>query len=194
MISNPFSKNVAEALASEHFNAVFAAEFEFKTGTSRVHTGVGEILIGGQIFYGLGDLGQVGTVSEVNDTSAQSVSVQLSGLNPQLIAISLNESSIGRPVNLYIAVTDDDYTSVRSNLLFRGKLTSASVITGEQNAISYSISSVFEEWSKGKPYRYTDESHQKRNGGDRIFRYVAQMSEKSIYWGSAKDAPTFRYE
>ncbi|MEQ4986178.1 hypothetical protein ABN080_01680 [Proteus sp. fly-1089] len=44
------------------------------------------------------------------------------------------------------------------------------------------------------PDRFTDESWSSRRQGDRIFRYVAQMAERAIYWGSKKDAPAFIYK
>ncbi len=33
-----------------------------------------------------------------------------------------------------------------------------------------------------------------RKNGDRIFRYVAQMADQAIYWGSKKNAPAFIYK
>lgn len=194
MIVNPFSKEVADAMASKHVNMELAAEFFFSSGISRVHTGVGEVLIAGQVYHGLGSLGEVGSITEKNDTSPKRLSLTLSGLDNNLLGISLNEESVNRRVNVYVATFDDSFTEVSYNLLFRGKITSSSVVAGDKPSINYTLSSVFEDWSKGKPNRFTDESHRRRHGDDdRIFIHVGEMSERSIYWGSKKDAPAFRY-
>lgn len=194
MISAPFSKSVAEAMMQPHVNMVMAAEFMFDSGVSRVHTGVGEIQIGGYVYFGVGTLGEVGEITEENNTSASKLSVTLSGIEAQQIGIVLNENVIGRAVNCYVAVFDDSHKTIASNLIFRGIIANSALRAGTESAISYTISNVFEEWQKGKPWRYTDESQQKLHPGDRIMRYVAQMAERSIFWGSKKDAPAFRYE
>ena len=79
------------------------------------------------------------------------------------------------------------------NIIYVGKISQPALSAGGTCAISYNVGNIFQEWSKSKPYRFTDESHVKDHPGDRIFRYVGQMSERSIYWGSKKDAPGFTY-
>ncbi len=193
MISSPFSMQVAEAMSQPNVNLALAAKINFPSGTSRVHTGVGQIMIQGEVYEGLGMLGEVSQVTEENSTSASQLSLSLNGLDNTLLAIVLNERCVGEYVICYIAVFDDTMTEIASNVLFRGKISQTAVSAGENGAVSYTISNIFESWSKGIPIRYTDESQQKYNSGDRIFRYVAQMSERSIFWGSKKDAPGFTY-
>lgn len=52
MISNPFSQSVAQAMQKPNVNMVLAAEFDFKSGYSRVHTGVGKSLLMGRSIPG----------------------------------------------------------------------------------------------------------------------------------------------
>ena len=42
--------------------------------------------------------------------------------------------------------------------------------------------------------RNTDESHRRLHPDDRFFRYQNEMADRSIYWGSKKDAPGFIYK
>ena len=51
-----------------------------------------------------------------------------------------------------------------------------------------------EDWQKGLNLRNTDENHRRIHPNDRFFRYQNQMADRSIYWGSKKDAPSFNYE
>ncbi|WP_238149120.1 hypothetical protein [Arsenophonus endosymbiont of Aleurodicus floccissimus] len=79
-------------------------------------------------------------------------------------------------------------------MIFAGQISTIGVTTGEENAVAVTISNRFERWSMGLPDKFTDASWRKRKSDGRIFRYVAQMAERAIYWGSKKDAPTFVYK
>src|SRR5699024_1756418 len=138
-----------------------------------------------------GTLGDVGSVTEENSTSSSTMSMALSGLNMSLVGETLNEEVIGRNVICYLAVMNEQGVVTGSNVLFEGFITDTALQAGQQNALSYVIANVFERWSQGLPDRYTDESQQRLHPGDRFFRYVAQMAERSIFWGSKKDAPGF---
>ncbi|WZL04061.1 tail protein [Escherichia phage KS_A3] len=194
MLFSPFSDTLLDAMEQTNVSLVLAAEIDFPSGVTRVHTGTGVVVINGQTFLGVGTLGDVGSVTEENSTSSSTMSMALSGLDMSLVGETLNEEVIGRNVVCYIAVMNDQGNVIAANILFEGFITDTALQAGQQNALSYVISNVFERWSQGLPDRYTDESQQRLYPGDRFFRYIAQMAERSIFWGSKKDAPGFSYE
>lgn len=194
MLFSPFSDTLLDAMEQSNVSLVLAAEIDFPSGVTRVHTGTGVVVINGQTFLGVGTLGDVGSVTEENSTSSSTMSMALSGLDMSLVGETLNEEVIGRNVVCYIAVMNDQGNVIAANILFEGFITDTALQAGQQNALSYVISNVFERWSQGLPDRYTDESQQRLYPGDRFFRYIAQMAERSIFWGSKKDAPGFSYE
>lgn len=194
MLFSPFSDTLLNAMEQSNVSLVLAAEIDFPSGVTRVHTGTGVVVINGQTFLGVGTLGGVGSVTEENSTSSSTMSMALSGLDMSLVGETLNEEVIGRNVVCYIAVMNDQGNVIAANILFEGFITDTALQAGQQNALSYVISNVFERWSQGLPDRYTDESQQRLYPGDRFFRYIAQMAERSIFWGSKKDAPGFSYE
>ncbi|UGO52877.1 hypothetical protein ODDIEODDIE_16 [Escherichia phage vB_EcoS_OddieOddie] len=194
MLFSPFSDTLLNAMEQPNVSLVLAAEIDFPSGVTRVHTGTGVVVINGQTFLGVGTLGDVGSVTEENSTSSSTMSMALSGLDMSLVGETLNEEVIGRNVVCYIAVMNDQGNVTAANVLFEGFITDTALQAGQQNALSYVISNVFERWSQGLPDRYTDESQQRLYPGDRFFRYIAQMAERSIFWGSKKDAPGFSYE
>ncbi|QXV84478.1 hypothetical protein bas24_0018 [Escherichia phage SeppeHuegi] len=194
MLFSPFSDTLLNAMEQSNVSLVLAAEIDFPSGVTRVHTGTGVVVINGQTFLGVGTLGDVGSVTEENSTSSSTMSMALSGLDMSLVGETLNEEVIGRNVVCYIAVMNDQGNVIAANILFEGFITDTALQAGQQNALSYVISNVFERWSQGLPDRYTDESQQRLYPGDRFFRYIAQMAERSIFWGSKKDAPGFSYE
>lgn len=194
MLFSPFSDDLLSAMEQPNVALVLAAEIDFPSGVTRVHTGTGTVIINGQTFLGVGNLGDVGSVTEENSTSSSTMSMALSGLDMSLVGETLNEEVIGCNVVCYLAVMNNQGVVTGANVLFEGFITDTSLQAGQQNALSYVIANVFERWSQGLPDRYTDESHQRLYPGDRFFRYVAQMAERSIFWGSKKDAPGFTYE
>lgn len=194
MIFSPFSESVMNAMDKDVVTMVLAVAIHFDSGTTRVHSGTGTIVIDGQTFLGVGTLGQVGSVTEENTTSSSTMSLTLSGLDMTLVGQTLNENCIGSNVTVYVGVMNEQGQVVSANVLFEGFISDTAMQAGNTNAISYVVSNVFEKWSTGLPDRYTDESQQRLHPGDRFFRYVAQMAERSIYWGNKKDAPGFHYE
>lgn len=191
---SPYSDAMVQMLSKEHVILAMAADFFFDTGVTRVHTGAGNIVLNSFVYTGLGDLGSIDTISEENTASASSLSLTLSGLNSALLSQALNENCVNRDFNGYLLALNQDGTVAVADLVFKGFISENSATLGnEDSSLNFKISNIFEKWDTGFSNRYTDESHRSRYPNDRIFRYVAQMSERSIFWGSKKDAPPFNY-
>lgn len=193
MFFSPFSEEVADLLMQDRVIIALAAKISFDSETVYVHSGTGPIVLGGYVFHGLGSLGSVDDAGESHTTSPTQLKLTLSGLDLSLFSITLNENCVGREAELYLLVLNDAGQVLANNLLFKGKITATSARAGDNNTIQYTVSNVFEDWQRPWAERFTDESHKSTQSGDRIFRYVAQMAERSIYWGSKKDAPGFVY-
>lgn len=194
MLFSPFSDSLLDAMEQPNVCLILAADIDFPSGMTRVHTGTGLVIIDGQTYTGVGTLGEVGAVTEENSTSSSTMSMTLNGLDMLLVGETLNEECIGRDVRVYIAAINPQGTAIGANVLFEGFLADSALQAGTTNALSYNVANIFERWSQGLPERYTDESHRRTYADDHFFRYVAQMAERSIFWGNKKDAPAFIYE
>ncbi|EOT1178716.1 hypothetical protein ACNKCI_000166 [Cronobacter sakazakii] len=193
MLYSPFSDSMVDYLSRDRVTAVIAAQVQFESGTAYVHSGTGTLVLGGYVYYGVGALGAVDDVQESGTTSPNQLKLTLSGLDLSLFAKTLNERCVGREAQIYLVAMDDSGVARVADLIFKGRVSSTGATAGESNALQYTVSNVFEDWQRPFPDRYTDESHQAAQPGDRLFRYVAQMAERPIYWGSKKDAPGFTY-
>ncbi|WP_312627829.1 hypothetical protein [Scandinavium sp.] len=193
MLYSPFSDQMVDILSRDRVTAVIAANIQFESGTVYVHSGTGTLVLGGYVYYGMGRLGSVDDASETNTTSPTQLKLTLSGLDMSLFATTLNERCVGRQAEIYLVALDDNGVALVADLIFKGKVTSTGATIGDTNAIQYTVSNIFEDWQRPFPDRFTDESQRAAYQDDRIFRYVAQMSERSIFWGSKKDAPGFTY-
>lgn len=193
MMYSPFSDSMLDWLSRDRVTVAIAANIQFESGTAYVHSGTGNLVIGGFVYYGMGRMGSIDDVTENNTTSPSQLKMTLSGLDLSLFAKTLNERCVGRPAEIFLVAIDDNGKAQVADLIFQGKVSSTGATAGETNALQYTVSNIFEDWQRPFPDRFTDESHQAAQPGDRIFRYVAQMSERSIFWGSKKDAPGFTY-
>ncbi|MCE0801977.1 hypothetical protein LVQ77_16965 [Buttiauxella sp. S04-F03] len=193
MLYSPFSDAMVQALERESVIICMACEIDFESGTTRVHSGAGELVLSGYVYLGVGSLGKCGSVSEASDISPSQMNLSLSGLDTALLTQTLNEPCVDRPVRTYLVAIADDGNPLAIDLLHEGFISSSSAVAGKTCGISYTVSNIFEKWQEGRSDRFTDESQRALYQDDRFFRYVAQMSERSIYWGSKKDAPPFNY-
>mgnify|MGYP003599890855 CR=1 FL=1 len=194
MMYHPYSTSMAAALSAGHVEQFFAVKIYRPTEHVRAHTGVGELVIDGEIYIGLGNLGSISSAKQDGGTSPSDISLSLSLLDSSMLATALNEQIVGSPVEIMMGVLDDTNQIAAVDILFAGSITAVSATVGDTSQVSYTCSSELYEWDKIPSNRYTDESHRQRHAGDRFFRYVAQMSERSIYWGSKADSPGFIYE
>ncbi|OAT22135.1 hypothetical protein [Proteus myxofaciens] len=190
---HPFSNDMVKAI-NDGYYLVVASRLDLKSGVVRAHTGVGNIIIAGEIYQGVGQFGAIESVGENMTTSPQQLIMKLSGFDSSLIGEVMNERVRGRDAQLMLVALDEDGNPAIAEILFAGQITTIGVTTGEENEIAVTVSNRFERWSYGLPDRFTDKSWSQRKNGDRIFRYVAQMADRAIYWGSKKNAPAFIYK
>ncbi|HEJ9530036.1 TPA: hypothetical protein SMN14_001663 [Proteus mirabilis] len=190
---HPFSNDMVKAI-NEGYYLVVASRLDLKSGVVCAHTGVGNIIIAGEIYQGVGQFGAIESVGENMTTSPQQLIMKLSGFDSSLIGEVMNERIRGRNAQLMLVALNEEAKPALAEVLFAGQISTIGVTTGEENEIAVTVSNRFERWSYGLPDRFTDESWSKRKKGDRIFRYVAQMADRAIYWGSKKNAPAFIYK
>ena len=190
---HPFSNDMVKAI-NEGYYLVVASRLDLKSGVVCAHTGVGNIIIAGEIYQGVGQFGAIESVGENMTTSPQQLIMKLSGFDSSLIGEVMNERVRGRNAQLMLVALNEEAKPALAEVLFAGQISTIGVTTGEENEIAVTVSNRFERWSYGLPDRFTDESWSKRKKGDRIFRYVAQMADRAIYWGSKKNAPAFIYK
>ncbi|HCJ30865.1 MAG TPA: hypothetical protein DHV63_16605 [Pseudomonas sp.] len=193
----PISQAVVDIIGQGNFTAFYAVELQFASETVRAHTGTGDVIIGGQVYTGVGRLGEIGAATETDSPSGpMTVDLTLSGLDSTILRQTLVERCRGRPGRVMFVVIGLN-GAMAADVLFSGRMDAAKFNYGGndgKNSISVTIIDRMAEWSRPGSKRWTDENHQLRHPGDRIFFAIAQLSESPLFWGSRKDAPTFRYE
>ncbi|MFQ2372838.1 hypothetical protein ACK306_14720 [Aeromonas caviae] len=186
--------DVIAALNQPHVSALYALKLDLVSGVSRVHSGLGPLVIGGETYYGVGSMGSVGPQKEQLSTSPTKLTVALGGLDDSMLAEVMRERIVDRMAWLFLVVIGPDGVPLNASLQFKGRIAQTPINAGKTNTIQLTISNIFEDWQKGLNLRCTDESHRRLYPNDRFFRYQNEMADKSIFWGSKKDAPGFVYK
>lgn len=186
--------DVIAALNQPHVSALYALKLDLVSGVSRVHSGLGPLVIGGETYYGVGSMGSVGPQKEQLSTSPTKLTVALGGLDDSMLAEVMRERIVDRMAWLFLVVMGPDGVPLNASLQFKGRIAQTPIKAGKTNTIQLTISNIFEDWQKGLNLRCTDESHRRLYPNDRFFRYQNEMADKSIFWGSKKDAPGFVYK
>ena len=193
MMYHPYTQSIINDLASGHVEMGFAVEIMAPSAPVRVHTGVGEVVINGQLYLGLGSLGSISPSKSDGSTSPKDVTLSLALIDSSMLALALNEKMVGSQVQIIMFTYGADGQVKSTAVAFAGKITSVSAVTGDENTVSYSCANELEGWQSICSWRYTEDGHLLRYPDDHCFRYVGEMSERTIYWGSVKDSPPFVY-
>lgn len=189
-----YSDQMISAMTANGSLVGYAVELLLPAGPFRVHSGVGDLIIEGHTYTGTGDLGAVGMVTQEGDNNPVDVSVSVSGLPTSGLPIALAANVRGSDARVIVIVFDNDTGVI--NLAedgFNGFITNYNVVVGDDNLLTCTISDEFTRFEKPIHDYWTDENHQLLEPGDRICRFVSQMSEREISWGGKSDGGSLEF-
>ena len=171
----------------------YAVEIAMPDQMFRAHTGIGEILIDGVTYYGVGNLGEVSALDSEGDEKPASAQCTLNGLNIELVNEALKSKMIGNSAQILLLVFDSETNRLKmAEPAMVGFVSDYNIGMGEATGtVIVTISDEFELYERPGNKYWTDENHKTYHDGDRICRYVAQMGERKIYWGYDTDAVKF---
>lgn len=164
---------------------VYFLKLGFDGGDVCLHTGLGDLAVGGDTYTGAGALGGIGAVDEDADLSRSTLELTLRGLPADLVAAVLGEHYQGRPATLSLGYLDAATRQLVDAplVLYRGRMDTAAVEQGEELAVRLTVESRFAAWDRPNARRYTDADQRLRFPGDRGLEFVAQTAEKPLFWG-----------
>lgn len=163
--------------------AVFlAVEMEFDTATERFWNGYGEVTIGGESYYGAGDIIGFSDVEETSEIAARGVAITLSGLDASMLSAALQENYQNRPMTVYYGVIDNGtYTTAT---LFKGRMDTMTITeSGETATVEITAESRLIDLERPRSFRYTSEDQKRLYPSDLGLDYVADLQDKTINWG-----------
>lgn len=186
------SRALTTALKNETLAAsltpVFFAFFDFQSGAVRVWTGIGTKSWGGNNYTGLGHLGTVAPIQETEDTRANGVSFQLSGVPSALVATMFGDNYQGRDVKLWLGALDAAGAVVADPyLLFFGRMDNLEIDDGADTAaIRIAAESRMADLQRSNERRYTQQDQQIDFPGDDGLKYMPTAQSTPFMWGGQR--------
>lgn len=174
----------AAAAAQPVVRPVLLARLDFASGPVCVTSAPFDLILNDETYLGVGTLGGVSTVAEGAELQSYAISLSLSGIPPELVQLALSDPAQGRDARLWLLLLDEDHRAVgQAVLLFRGRIDTMTVALGSMATITLGVQSRLADWERPRVRRYTHEDQKAEYPADRGFEFIAQMAEKTIYWG-----------
>ncbi|OOY31581.1 hypothetical protein [Thioclava sp. F36-6] len=178
--------NIA-AIGDQMVRIVGFFEGEFAGGTVRLWTGdIGTNFIwDGKEWAGAGTLLGFSNIEETNDVVASGISVSLSGVPVDMVAIVIAEAEQNAPGTLWIGFMSEDWHLLADpELVFSGLLDVPTIEDGADTCtVTISYESQLIDLQREREWRYTNESQQVLYPGDKGFEYVTSIQNKTVNWG-----------
>jgi len=167
----------------------YAVEMDFDTAPVRFWTGYGDRTIAGETYLGSGNLLSISGLDEVNDLSAKSITLQLSGMPTSLVSLALQEPYQNRDCKVYFGATNTTNPQTFNEIeVFSGLMNVMTIEdSGETSVISLTVDSKLIRLEKSSNWRYTEGSQKARYSSDTFFDYVSDLQDKTLVWGRTSE-------
>lgn len=142
----------------------------------------------GRDWLGAGAIANISPYGDDISMSAQSVTLELSGVPLDKITDARSEKYRDRIANVYYGGFDQDLNIETPVVVYSGGMDSVIVTSGNGTAtISVEVLSPLVKWEKVKSYRYTTEMQRTRFPNDLGFEFVTAIQNQQLDWGNVRD-------
>lgn len=172
------------AVQAEIVSRTVAVEMDFPSGLLRVNGSPADFQILGNTYLGIGGLGAISATEESAELRAYGLTLSLSGIPRDMVAVALGQAYQGRRVTVWEVLFHTETWAVLADpvVVFRGRMDTMDVRMGEMATIIVKAENRLADWERPRIRRYTDEDQQQAHPGDRGFRFVSATAEKEIIW------------
>lgn len=178
MLSGPGS------IQDNNIRPALLAEIHFRSQTSYIWTGVGNLSYGGSTYLGVGSLGHVSRIGAGVDLAAGGVVVSLSGIDSTLFAESMTDIQLGAPAVISFALFDSTGNVLAVQTVFRGVVDKPTITPGlKEITISLALETRFTNLQRANARRYTAADQQLYFPTDSAFQWVEQLNDQALKWG-----------
>ena len=173
-------------IGSNQVSLCYLLQITFTTGTVYLTSAPVNLSWNGQTWLGLGSLSSVGPIAEGSDIQAYGCTVTLSGIDPVLIADSLNDIQIGAAATLYVGFLTPAMALVTApTIIFAGQVDEPTISYGAETVtISLNLESPLIRLQRGSFRRLTAADQRINYPGDSGFDWVPSLNFMALRWGS----------
>ena len=173
------------AIAQSQYMPFLFVELNFASGFLRLCTAGHDIPWNGFTWIGVGKIGTVDTINEDTALQANGYRLSLSGLDPDIIAIAMQEDYQGRACKMWLPLVDIATGAIVADplMVVRARMDAMELQHGHQATVSLIVESELAAWDRPKVRRYTDADQKSEYSTDRGFEFVAETSTRTLSWG-----------
>lgn len=178
------------AVTGEVVTRTMAIALDFPSGIARWNGSTQDLVIGGETFLGIGVLGAIGTIEEGAETRAYGLTVGITGVPRDAVALALTQEYQGRPAMVWeVQLGANGLPIGTPPLVFRGRMDQMSVTLGDTATVTVQLENRLADWDRPRVRRYTDEDQQRAYPGDLGFQFVTATVDKDIVWPASNWTP-----
>lgn len=171
------------AVRGEVVSRTMAAELDFPAGFVRYSGAPMDLVIGGNLFFGVGMLGAISVVDESAELRSYGVTLQLSGIPRDLVSVALTQAYQGRRATVWEVPLDANHQPIADPIVvFRGRMDQMEIGLGEEGVVRMRLENRLADWERPRVRRYTAEDQEREHPGDLAFRFLPTVAEKEIIW------------
>lgn len=190
-MSRGLSVAMLAAINAARVRPAYFVRLALDTGDVLVWSGIGTYTLGGLDYVGVGDFGGISEIEEGKQLAANGLTLSLSGVPSDMIALSLAEKYRGRFAYVRMVLFDLDTGAGIADpvIVFAGRIDTMNVTdTGNTATLNVACESRLVDLERARERRYTDEDQRQLHPGDTSFRYVAALQDKNIEWNQKTNA------
>jgi len=171
---------------------VFAAEFDFTDGFTRLHSGHGDLTLDGNTYTGAGDLLAVEFPAESTSKEVATGSAVISGVPSGTLTDVLPGEYKGRNMSLWIAFLNSNYAIIADAVEYKFRMDTATINEGgEFSSVSIVGNSRHTEAKRPANLRYTKEDQAHRHPLDTGLQWMSQLQDARVNSGTKLNSIPF---
>jgi hypothetical protein len=184
-MARDLSTDFKTEIVKDVISPIILAKINTSGGDVRAWTGLGTITFNGEDYIGGGNFIGLSEIIEPSDMSAEGITVSLSGIPSDLLAIALGQVQHGRPASIYLGLLDSSFNLINEPYeLFSGFTDITSISEqSKTSTISINIENRLIALEIPKIRRYTDQIQRQTYPNDKGFEFVTGLQEKEFVFG-----------
>jgi hypothetical protein len=154
------------------------------SGAVYIWSGMGNIVVSGNTYVGVGVLGAVSTVGEATSVFANGVQLTLEGVDATTISEALTDIPVGSYCEIFLGVVQGGAVVGALIPIFVGYTDQVGISESAHGCtVTIDVESKLAQLQRNREYRYTDQQQRALYPSDAGLKYVSTLQNWMGTWG-----------
>lgn len=182
--SRSISTATQAAAQADHVRLVTLMDLDYPDGPVRVCSLQGNLVVGGNTYYGMGAAGELSAVTEGAENKSYGITASLTGVPNSFAKYLIGQDVQGRSATIRLGLLSPSDKLIGDWVtIFVGRMDAQDIQVGATTAVTVSIESLLIDWERARVRRYTDVDQQTAYPGDRGLEYISALQNLTLKWG-----------